>query len=59
LLEIEDEKQLQELLILAEMKGIKFSIFREPDFDNEITAVTFEPGGRSKKLCSRLKLALS
>ena len=59
LLETEDEESLQKLLSLAEMKGIKFSFFREPDFDNAITAAAFEPGGKTKRLCSKLKLALS
>jgi len=59
LLETENEESLKELLGLAKMREIKFSIFREPDFDDEITAVAFEPGGKSKKLCSRLKLAFS
>jgi len=43
---------------LAKEKEIKFSIFREPDFDDEITAIALEPGRKSKKLCSKLNLAL-
>lgn len=52
----------QELISLAERaaeKDIKFSVFREPDIDNQITAIALEPGNKSKKLCCSLKLALS
>lgn len=51
----------QELLCLAERAatlGIEHSIFREPDVDNQVTAIAIAPGNRSKKLCSDLKLAL-
>lgn len=50
-----------ELLSLAEKAlslGIECSVFREPDIDNQVTAIAFAPGNKSKKLCSNLKLAL-
>jgi len=50
---------LVKLIEEASEKGLKFSVFREPDIDNQITSVAIEPGNKSKKLCSRLKLALS
>jgi len=59
ILETENEESLHELLNLAKRRGITFSFFREPDFDNALTAAAFEPGGKSKKLCCRLKLALN
>lgn len=59
LLSVANEECLHELVTQAELKGIKYSIFREPDIDNQITAVALEPGNKSKKLCARLKLALS
>ncbi len=58
ILNIENEEKLIKLIGWAQIKNIKFSIFRESDLDNQITAVTLEPGELSKKLCSNLKLAL-
>lgn len=40
------------------MLEIKLSVFREPDIDNQITAIALEPGTQTKKLCSNIKLAL-
>lgn len=42
-----------------ETLNIKFSVFREPDINEEITAITLEPGMKSKKICKGLTLALS
>lgn len=53
-----NEQELILLLENAEKYGIKFSVFREPDIDNQITAIAIEPGVKSRKLCSSLKLAL-
>lgn len=58
LLAVQDECELNRLIEKALMRGIKFSIFREPDVDNQITAIALEPGLQSKKLCSSLRLAL-
>jgi hypothetical protein len=55
---IENEDGLKQLIMAAQEQGIKHSIFREDDIDNEITAIALEAGEKSKKLCSRLKLAL-
>jgi hypothetical protein len=33
-------------------------VFREPDINNEITAIAVEPSEKSRKLCSNLPLAL-
>lgn len=57
LLSVEDEQKLVELAEKALRKGIRFSVFREPDIDNEVTAIVMEP--RAKGLCSKLRLALS
>lgn len=57
LLEIEDEKALTGLLSEARARRIPCSGFREPDRDDEITAIAIGPQG--KGLCRRLRLALS
>lgn len=59
LLSVENELDLYNLMERAQQQGIKFSIFREPDIGNQITAIALSPGPKSKKLCSHLKLALS
>ena len=53
-----DTNHLETLIQKAQLKNINVSIFREPDIDNEITAVAFEPSDASKKLLSNLPLAL-
>ena len=59
ILEALDEAALHALIAEATKQEIKFSIFREPDMGDQITAITFAPGIESKKLCAKLKLALS
>ena len=56
ILESENLNQLIEKVLIND---IGFSIFREPDLDNEITAIALSPCDKSKKICSNLKLALS
>lgn len=58
LLSVANEQELIALIEQAVAHGIAFSIFREPDIDNQITAIALEPGRKSKKLCSKLSLAL-
>lgn len=53
-----NEDGLKKLILKARTYGIKFSTFQEPDLDDSITAVAFEPGNRGRKLCSGLPLAL-
>lgn len=59
ILEVSNEDCLKKLLHKATELGIKTAVFREPDLDNKVTAVTFEPGRSSKRLLSNLPLALS
>lgn len=58
LLSVSNEYELERLIEQAAEQGIKFSVFREPDVDNQITAIALEPGIKSKKLCSKITLAL-
>ena len=55
-LTVKDEQALIALLVKASLRGIKYTIFREPDINNEITAVAFEPSEASRKLTSSLPL---
>jgi hypothetical protein len=43
---------LEKLIFKAEAKGIKHSIFREPDIGDEITAVAFEASDDARRLTS-------
>ena len=58
LLSVSNEHELNRLIEKASTQDIKFAVFREPDVDNQITAIAIEPGVKSKKLCSNLQLAL-
>lgn len=58
LLSVNDEAELTNLIEQATAHDIRFSVFREPDVDNQITAIALAPGPKSKKLCSKLPLAL-
>jgi hypothetical protein len=58
LLSVTNEGELKNLIEQATARNIAVSIFREPDVDNQITAIALAPGQESKKLCSRLPLAL-
>ena len=59
LLSVENEEALENLIAIASIKNVRLAIFREPDIGNQITAIAFEPGEQSRRLCSRLKLALN
>lgn len=57
LLSCENEESLKQLLEKASIKGIKASAFTEPDFNDELTAIAFEPSDDTCKLVSSLPLA--
>jgi len=56
LLESPDEPSLTRLAEDATRRGFRVSLFREPDRDNEVTAIALEPA--AKRLVQRLPLAL-
>lgn len=58
ILNVNNEIEILNLLNKANELNIKNSVYREPDLNNEITAITLEPGINSKKLCQKLKLAM-
>lgn len=53
-----DEEMLKQYIDKCVLKHIKHVIFREPDYNNEITAIALEPSLNSKKLISNLPLML-
>lgn len=57
-LSVEDEKALEQLLEKVSSRRIRFSLFREPDMNDELTAIALEPGKAAQKVCSNIGLAL-
>lgn len=57
-LSVKNENDLIKILEKSIRLNIKCSYFREPDIDNQITAIVLEPSYISKKLCSNFPLAL-
>lgn len=58
MLAVPDEEALHRLLSRAGDRGIRASIFREPDIDNQLTAVVLEPNEQARRLCRGMPLAL-
>jgi peptidyl-tRNA hydrolase len=58
MLSVENEIELMRLIVSANDKGLKHSVFREPDFDGAITAIALEPHPHTAAMCSSLPLAL-
>lgn len=57
-LSVADEPSLKALSAKLCLTGIKVTEFREPDLDNQLTAIAFMSDNRTKKLTSGLPLAL-
>lgn len=57
LLSVSDKEELLKVIDKAKINDIRFSIFREPDLCDELTAIALEPSKKSKKVCKNLKLA--
>jgi len=51
-----DEEHLQQILEKAISRDLAVGFFREPDLDDQLTAIVLEPGPRGRKLCSSLPL---
>lgn len=56
LLATRDERSLVALYEEAKLRGLLVSLFREPDRNDEVTAIALEP--RGKRMCQGLRLAL-
>lgn len=52
------EQSLADLAARAVEEGIVRTIVREPDMENEITAVALQPGDDARRLCANFRLAL-
>jgi peptidyl-tRNA hydrolase len=55
---VPDEDALLDLIKEASVRGIVRTAVREPDIDDEATAVALAPGDAARKLCAALPLAL-
>ncbi len=53
-----DEAELLSLAERAAERMLCYTVFREPDIGNEITAIVIEPGDETSRLLSNLPLAL-
>ena len=54
LLSVKNEQELSTIISKLEKSKIKFSVFREPDIDNHITAICLEPSDASRRATSSL-----
>ena len=57
-LSTENEQSLKNLISKLESKEITHVVFREPDIDNQITAVAIAPCDETRRLTSSFPLAL-
>ena len=57
-LSVPDEAALQHFAQEATDREIAYSVWREPDIDNQVTGIALAPGQATEKLCSQLPLAL-
>jgi len=55
-LSVNNEEELKSLIDRAITQNITVSVFREPDINNEITAIALQPCDESRKFTSGLPL---
>ncbi len=56
LLETTDEQSLLNIIEQCEFFELKHSVFREPDIDNQITAIAIEPSPLTQKLVRKIPI---
>ena len=59
ILAAQDEVALYHLIDRLNLKNIKYSTFKEPDFNHSLTAIAISPGINSVDICKNLPLALN
>jgi hypothetical protein len=57
-LEVQNEAQLRLLIANCERNQLCYTVFREPDIGNQITAVAIEPSSLTQKLVRKIPLLL-
>lgn len=58
-LSLKDETALSKFIFKLDRHNVCYSIFREPDLNNSITAIALEPSDVTKKLVQKFPLALN
>jgi len=49
-----DTQELESLIKKCIAKNLRFTIFREPDINNQITAICIEPSQETRKITAKL-----
>ena len=57
-LSVENESELKQLIHKLQQSNLKYSIFRESDIDDQITAICIEPSDETRRITSQLPLLL-
>jgi len=57
-LSVENESELKQLIQKLQKTNLKYSIFRESDIDDQITAICIEPSEETRRLTSSMPLML-
>ena len=57
-LSVENETELKNLMAKLSKLNITYSVFREPDINNQITSITIEPSDKTRRMVSNLPLML-
>lgn len=55
-LSVKNENQLKLLIRNCDKYQLRYTVFREPDLNNEITAIAIEPSEITQKLVSKIPL---
>ncbi len=55
---VRDENELKKLANKCSARDLRFFVFKEPDINNEITAIAIEPSEMTQKLISNYPLTL-